>query len=139
MDLKAIQALMRQFDTSSLTELKLNDEQTTIYFSKQAAPTEVTPSGDEHILQRQPTKPGISNSQVIIAPIVGSVHLGATPNQVFKPVGAHVAVGDTVALIEAMKMMTEVKSSVAGTITAINVTDEETVEYGQTLFTITLD
>ncbi|MEJ1320640.1 biotin/lipoyl-containing protein [Latilactobacillus sakei] len=51
-------------------------------------------------------------------------------------VGQTVAVGDVVCVIEAMKMMTEVKSTVVGTITEILVQNEELVEYQQPLFKV---
>lgn len=145
MDLKTIQELMRQFDTSSLTELKISQDNSLIYFSKQDVKsvelpesTTVVSGGDEAPMIA--SAPNLSTkTATIIAPIVGVVHLSVNDDQPpFKQVGSRVAVGETVALIEAMKMMTEVKSSVAGIISAIDVANEETVEYGQVLFTITL-
>lgn len=137
MDLQAIRELLAQFDNSSLTELKIEQANTAIYFSKNTtAPQKVNLThGDE-----QPTPQSAVDLVPIIAPIVGTVYLQASPTQsVFKQVGDHVAVGETVALIEAMKMMTEIKSQVAGVITEIGVMPEQIVEYGHVLFTVQPD
>ncbi|MEJ1323893.1 biotin/lipoyl-containing protein [Latilactobacillus sakei] len=60
----------------------------------------------------------------------------APADPAFVKVGQTVAVGDVVCVIEAMKMMTEVKSTVVGTITEILVQNEELVEYQQPLFKV---
>ncbi|CAH0418377.1 acetyl-CoA carboxylase biotin carboxyl carrier protein [Periweissella ghanensis] len=149
MDLKAISELLRQFDASNLTELRLDDAESHLYFSKHETPAPVVADadkvGDVPVPDSQAT---VNSDQIntttrtedIIAPIVGTVYLQPAANQApFKQVGQRVQVGETVALIEAMKMMTDIKSTVAGTITSINVNPEQTVEYGQVLYTVTVD
>ena len=51
-------------------------------------------------------------------------------------VGQHIQEGDTVCIIEAMKVMNEIKATVSGTVLSINVSDGETVEYDQVLMMI---
>ncbi|CAH0416114.1 acetyl-CoA carboxylase, biotin carboxyl carrier protein [Periweissella fabaria] len=149
MDLKAISDLLVQFDASTLMELRLDDAESHLYFSKQTNSISSDTSGQLDTASPVPDSQAtvavekvdkVTNEEVIIAPIVGTVYLQPAPDKpMFKQVGEHVNVGETVALIEAMKMMTDIKSSVAGTITSVNVMPEQTVEYGQVLYTVTLD
>lgn len=149
MDLKAISDLLGQFDASTLMELRLDDAESHLYFSKLESPAPVVNNNDKVGDVPIPDSQAIINGEQastttqtedIIAPIVGTVYLQPTVNQaMFKQVGQRIQVGETVALIEAMKMMTEIKSTVAGTIISINVKPEQTVEYGQVLYTVAVD
>ena len=76
----------------------------------------------------------------IVAPMVGTVYLQPKPDApMFKKVGDKVAVGETVAIIEAMKLMTEIHSEVSGTISDILVENEEVVDYNKPLYVVTED
>lgn len=73
----------------------------------------------------------------IDAPMVGSVYLQPEPSKpTFVKVGSAVKKGDVVCVIEAMKMMTEIKSDVTGIVKEVLVKNEELVEFGQPLFRI---
>ena len=68
---------------------------------------------------------------------MGTVYLQPKPDQpAYVEVGSKVNKGDVVCVIEAMKMMTEIKSDYSGIVTAIHVDNEELVEVEQPLFTI---
>jgi acetyl-CoA carboxylase biotin carboxyl carrier protein len=83
---------------------------------------------------------GTDNSVLIEAALVGTVYLKPKPDAAaFKEVGDHVNIGEQVAIIEAMKLMTPVKSEVAGTIKEILVEEEDVVDYGHALFRIQPD
>jgi acetyl-CoA carboxylase biotin carboxyl carrier protein len=74
------------------------------------------------------------------APLVGTVYLQPKPGApAFVKVGDRVEEGDVVCVIEAMKMMTEIKSDHAGIVSAINVKDGELVEVEQPLITLKED
>lgn len=78
-----------------------------------------------------------SNTAKIKAPLVGIVYLQASPDKPqYKKPGDHVKKGEVVCMIEAMKMMTEIKSEFTGTIDKILVSNEEVVEYDQPLITV---
>ena len=78
------------------------------------------------------------NRHQIKAPLVGTVYLQAKPKQPpYVTVGQHIHKGDIVCVVEAMKMMTEIKSDVDGVVTSIDVDNGELVECDQSLFTIT--
>lgn len=78
-----------------------------------------------------------ANTKTIDAALVGVVYLAPSPEApVFKKVGDRVEVGEVVCIVEAMKIMNEIKSPVAGTITEVLVDNQMIVEYGQPLFIV---
>jgi glutaconyl-CoA/methylmalonyl-CoA decarboxylase subunit gamma len=74
--------------------------------------------------------PVAAGAGAVVAPLGGVVH------SIDVPLGHAVAVGDKVATIEAMKMKTEVRAKLAGTVTAIAVKANDSVETGQVLMTL---
>ncbi|MBS4770256.1 acetyl-CoA carboxylase biotin carboxyl carrier protein [Carnobacteriaceae bacterium zg-ZUI240] len=79
----------------------------------------------------------IETGQTVNSPLVGVAYLAPSPDApTFKKVGDVVAVGDVLCIVEAMKIMNEIKSDVAGTISAVLVENQEIVEFGQPLFRI---
>jgi acetyl-CoA carboxylase biotin carboxyl carrier protein len=73
----------------------------------------------------------------VTSPMVGTVYLASAPGaKSFTTVGAKVKVGDTLAIIEAMKVMNPIKSTKGGTVTQILVEDGQPVEFGQPLVVI---
>ena len=77
------------------------------------------------------------SGDLINSPMVGTFYASASPgSKPFVSVGDHVNEGDVVCIVEAMKMMNEIKSEFSGEVLSINVEDSQPVEYGQTLFEI---
>jgi acetyl-CoA carboxylase biotin carboxyl carrier protein len=73
----------------------------------------------------------------VTAPMVGTFYVAATPGaKPFVDIGSEVNVGDTLCIIEAMKMMNQIESDKAGRVTAILVKNGDPVEFGQPLFII---
>ena len=78
-----------------------------------------------------------ANGETIKSPMVGTVYLSSAPDKdVFVSVGTKVTKGQTVCIIEAMKLMNEIESEFDGTITEILIQNEQMVEYGQPMFKI---
>jgi acetyl-CoA carboxylase biotin carboxyl carrier protein len=74
---------------------------------------------------------------MVKSPMVGTFYRAATPGaKAFVEVGSQVKEGDTVCIIEAMKILNEIEADKAGTITQILCENGQAVEYGQPLFTI---
>ena len=74
------------------------------------------------------------------APLVGIVYLAPKPGaDPYFQVGDHVKKGDVVCIIESMKMMNEIKSTVSGTVKAVKVDNESLVEYDQPLLIVQED
>ncbi|NVY96688.1 acetyl-CoA carboxylase biotin carboxyl carrier protein [Lactobacillus sp. DCY120] len=155
MNFEQIQTLIQQVNASDLREFKLDFEGNSLYLSKNQtalapAPTpavETTPAPAANVPAvetKTPApapvavgKPQAAAGTAIKAPLVGIVYLQPSPDQpAYKKVGDHVAKGDVVCVIEAMKMMTEVKSEISGTVQEILVSNEEVVEYDQPLLTV---
>jgi acetyl-CoA carboxylase biotin carboxyl carrier protein len=73
----------------------------------------------------------------VAAPMVGTFYAAASPGSApYVQVGDRVKEGDTLCIIEAMKMMNQIDADVAGVIKSIRVQNGEPVEYGQTLIVI---
>lgn len=83
------------------------------------------------------TKHPVHDGHEVTSPMVGTAYLASTPGaDPFVAVGQHVKVGDTLCLIEAMKMFNKIEADVAGTISARLIDNGTPVEYDQPLFII---
>jgi len=77
------------------------------------------------------------DGHVVTAPMVGTFYNASSPGSApFVQVGDRVNVGDTLCIVEAMKMMNAIEAEISGTIKSIRVQNGEPVEYGQILFVI---
>ena len=77
------------------------------------------------------------NLKEVKAPLIGTFYESPDPDSpAFVSVGDHVEKGDTLCIVEAMKLMNEIKSEFTGKVVEIKATKESMVEYGQTLFVI---
>lgn len=156
MTLEEIQAIIRQINDSEIREINLDYQDIHLYLNKNKISHQKNEAVDqkstsvkpveklEQPLQASQTDLGTPAKSVeqettaIKAPLVGVIYLQPSPDKpAYKSVGDHVSVGEVVCVIEAMKMMTEIKSKVAGTISKILVENEEVVEYDQPLFEVT--
>ncbi len=80
---------------------------------------------------------GEANANLVKSPIVGTVYRAPDPNAAaFVNVGDRVKVGQVLCIIEAMKLMNEIESEVAGEIVKIHVENGQAVQYGDVLFTV---
>lgn len=128
---------MHNFAESPTRELEINDGSFHLYLSKNRQaqeetkePMMVKPSNDE-------VSDPSANNKEIKAPLVGTVYLQPKPDaEPYVKVGDAVKKGDVVCVIEAMKMMTEIKSEFSGIVKKIQVSNEELVEVNQPLLTI---
>ncbi|MFQ7235847.1 MAG: acetyl-CoA carboxylase biotin carboxyl carrier protein [Enterococcus hulanensis] len=155
MEINEVKELLNQFNDSNLTEFDLREGSFELYMNKnQTNRQTVAPVQTEQSVESTPAAPAVqaaptSNSetvsvvetkaegQVITSPIVGIVYLQPSPEQdAYKSVGDTVKQGETVCIIEAMKLLNEITSDFDGTITEILVENEDVVEYGQPLFRI---
>ena len=144
MEPPAVQKIMEQIEDSTARELELTDGDFHLRLSKNRA-AKASPASVEATPSPAPAAPAPTSAapqaaevaQTIKAPLVGTVYLQPKPGaKPYLQVGQQVNAGDVVCVIEAMKMMTEVKSQVAGTVKAVLVEDEQLVEVDQPLFTV---
>ena len=149
MTFEEIEKLIAEINQSDITKLDLDFKGGHIKIDKsQATPAEIGTerSADQPEAKRlqETNHQELSNLDTpkqktlkIKAPLVGIVYLQASPEKPqYKKPGDHVNKGDVVCVIEAMKMMTEIKSDFTGTIDKILVTNEQVVEYDQPLITV---
>ncbi|MGO2083550.1 acetyl-CoA carboxylase biotin carboxyl carrier protein [Vagococcus sp.] len=148
-----LKELLAFFDTSSIRELDLSLKEVQLYVSKQEMsrherPTSqvfkseevverTDPSELENRDQQKEDKISLEAKHLVEAPLVGVVYEASEPGSApFKSIGDRVEVGETLCIIEAMKIMNEIKSEVSGEIVAICFENEAVVEYGAPLFKI---
>ena len=131
---QAMKALLDAFDRSDWQEMTVTVGGDSLRVSRQA-------TGDGAAAPA-PTAPGPEAAApgagtVVSSPSVGLFWRAPSPGApAFVEVGAHVAAGETVAIVEVMKLMSHVSAPVAGVVTAIMVENGATVEYGEPLITI---
>ncbi len=150
LNIEEIRGLIADLENSSLREFKVVDGEFSLHLSKNkneavvnapvqtpvVAPAAVT--SDQAQIAAEPET--LTTGTKIVAPMVGTVYLQPKPDApMFKQVGDKVSVGETVAVIEAMKLMTEIHSEVSGTVAEILVANEEVVDYNKPLYRITTD
>ena len=159
MNLNEIKDLMAQFDQSSLKEFSYKNGTDELVFSKNEAklvaetspaPQPVIPAVAPTAAPQAPTTTpaaeGVSESSVtesvaegdlVESPLVGVAYLAAGPDKPnFVSVGDTVKKGQTLVIIEAMKVMNEIPAPKDGVVTEILVTNEEMVEFGEGLVRI---
>ncbi|MGO0154952.1 acetyl-CoA carboxylase biotin carboxyl carrier protein [Leuconostoc mesenteroides] len=150
LNIEEIRGLIADLENSSLREFKVIDGEFSLHLSKNKSesvvntpvqtqatvPNAIAPEQTQVAAESEAPKAGTE----IVAPMVGTVYLQPKPDApMFKQVGDKVSVGETVAVIEAMKLMTEIHSEVSGTVAEILVANEEVVDYNKPLYRITTD
>jgi acetyl-CoA carboxylase biotin carboxyl carrier protein len=147
MDLEPILALIKALDSSSLQRLKLTSGDFTLELEKgqtyilEESPKEPTRTSAPKQSVEEPVQPQEkkSNYHVIKSPLVGTFYRSPSPEAPpFVEIGDIVSPGQTLCIIEALKVMNEIESDVRGKIENILVENGEIVEYGQPLFEISL-
>ena len=144
LDLEVISEIIRIFKESDIAKLELSTKDFKIKLSKfgefQAVPTislnNLQPTQEAPKVEVKEEK----NIHIVKSPIVGTFYRAPAPGaKPFVEVGSRVKKGDVLCIIEAMKIMNEVKSDVDGIIEEILVENGQPVEYGQPLFKIRLE
>lgn len=152
MTFSEIKELLELFESGSIREMDLKKDDVSLYLSKnemkhqvvndslQNRVVEPTLTSDTSVLEKkESTEPlkDVTEGKTIDSPIVGVVYTASEPTAPnFVSVGDKVNTGDTLCIIEAMKIMNEVKSEFSGTITEILIENEDVVEFSQPLFRI---
>jgi len=142
MDIRKIKKLIDLVNENNIAEIEIHEEKESIRvtLNKEQIVQASTPIMQQ---SKQNSLPELNKIEAVIAkhtvnsPMVGSVYLSATPgSKHFVDIGQQVKTGDTLCLIEAMKMFNRIESDKSGTITARLVENAQAVEYGQPLFVI---
>ena len=142
MDIRKIKKLIEMLQDSDLTEIEVKEgeESVRIARGKTLSNESQYQSTIAPVISLPPDKASISPEEIgssIKSPIVGTFYRKPAPDQPpFVEVGSIVNVGDVVCIVEAMKMMNEIKSEFAGKVLSINIEDGEPVEFDQSLIVI---
>ena len=135
MDVRKIKTLIELINSSDIAEIEIKEGEESVRISRTsaAAPTMMAaPVTTEAAPAVQP-----QSGEIIESPMVGTFYRASSPTtKAFVEVGQTVAVGDTLCIIEAMKMLNQIESDKAGTITQVLVDNEQPVEFGQPLFVV---
>ena len=147
MDIRKVKKLIEMLEESSLSEIEIREGEEAIRISRGSsggtqvvhmapAPMHAAPHATPAAPAATPA-PALPAGHAVISPMVGTFYRSASPEaKSFVDVGSQVNVGDTLCIIEAMKMMNEIESDKAGVIKAILKENGQPVEYGETLFII---
>ena len=152
MDVKEIKKLIDLMQKNDLCELEIQDGDKRVVLKRgpgEAAPAlAISPIAQTHLPAvpaavqpaAQATVAGPSEDQEfesIVSPMVGTFYLSANPESpVYINVGDNVTAETVVCIVEAMKVMNEIKAGIAGTIEKVMVRNGEAVEFGQPMFLV---
>jgi acetyl-CoA carboxylase biotin carboxyl carrier protein len=144
MDIRKIKKLIEMIEESGIAELEVKEGEESIRISRySAAPAPVAYAAPVSAPLAAPAAaPAVAEESavtghVVKSPMVGTFYRSASPGtKVFVEVGQAVQVGETLCIIEAMKILNQIESDANGVIKQILVNNAEPVEYGQPLFII---
>ncbi len=148
MDISQIRKLIRLIQSSDVTEIEVTQGDQTVRISRQgsgapaAAPAAATyvpaPAAAPVATEAPATEPAHSEEHQVTSPMVGTFYAAPSPDaEPFVQAGQKVQKGETLCIIEAMKMMNEIEAEYSGVVEAILVENATPVEYGQPIFIIT--
>ncbi|MCQ2738964.1 MAG: acetyl-CoA carboxylase biotin carboxyl carrier protein [bacterium] len=139
-DLDYVERLVKILTNNGLSEISLEDGEQAITIRKDSPEVFAVPAQTPTTIpvkenqSEDAIKCVIDNGKVITSPMVGTFYMSTSPDaESFVEVGSEVNEGDVVCIIEAMKLMNEIKSEISGKIKQICVKNGEPVEYGQVL------
>ena len=152
MDIRKVKKLIELLEESGIAEIEISEGEESVRISRNgqqnitpmmmpsamhmpaaAAPAPVAVAAAEAV----EAKESVPTGHIVKSPMVGTYYSAASPGaKAFVDIGTEVNVGDTLCIIEAMKMMNQIESDKAGRVTAVLVKNGDPVEFGQTLFII---
>jgi acetyl-CoA carboxylase biotin carboxyl carrier protein len=153
MDIRKVKKLIELLEESGISEIEISEGEESVRISRYPKPGTVTTtvapvaapapspaptaaSGAAAAAPAEPAAPPVRGQQVT-APMVGTFYSGPAPgSKPFVEIGTEVKPGDTLCVIEAMKMMNQIESEFAGRVVSILVENGSPVEFGQPLFVI---
>ncbi len=150
MDIRKVKKLMELLEESGMSEIEIKEGEESVKISRygnspapaqhpiqsfvqQQAPVSSAPASQTASPNEQPQETG----QSVTSPMVGTFYSAPSPTaKPFVSIGQKINQGDTVGIIEAMKIMNQIESDQSGTVIEILVKDGEAVEFGQSLIVV---
>ncbi len=156
MDIRKIKKLIELLEESDLLEIEVVEGEESVRLTRAGAvaapvhatipvaapaapliPATGTMPGEAPAAAADPEEESIPEGELVRAPMVGTFYAASSPEaEPFVGMGAQVAVGDTLCIIEAMKMFNQIEADIAGTVVAVLVETGQPVEFDQPLFVI---
>jgi acetyl-CoA carboxylase biotin carboxyl carrier protein len=149
MDIRKVKKLIEMLEESSLAEIEINEGEESIRISRASsvtpsapvyaapAPAPIAPAATAADSSPADSGAAVADGHAVKSPMVGTFYRSSSPGaQPFTEVGKQVDVGDTLCIIEAMKMLNEIESDKAGVVKAILKDNAQPVEFGEALFII---
>ncbi|KJR36885.1 acetyl-CoA carboxylase, biotin carboxyl carrier protein [Vibrio navarrensis] len=152
MDIRKIKKLIELVEESGISELEISEGEESVRISRHgqmmAAPAPIhyaaapamapAPVAAAPVAEATPAAaPAVSAGHKVLSPMVGTFYRSPSPDsKAFIEVGQSVKAGDTLCIVEAMKMMNQIEADKSGVVTAILVEDGQPVEFDQPLVVI---
>ena len=153
MDIRKVKKLIELLDESGIAEIEITEGEEAVRISRYPTGVAAAPAPAPMPVAAAPQAPAAApaaaapaaepaaapeeEGYLVSAPMVGTFYSASSPGAAsYVQVGDRVSEGDTLCIIEAMKMMNQIEADVSGVIKSIRVQNGEPVEYGQTLFVI---
>jgi len=146
MDIRKIKKLIEMLEESNLGEIEIKEGEESIRISRagSAAPVAQWMNAPAPVAApvaaapvAAPAAPSLPTGHMVTSPMVGTFYRSPSPSAAsFVEVGSQVKVGDTLCIIEAMKILNTIESDKAGTVKAILKENGQPVEFGESLFVI---
>jgi len=147
-DIRKIKKLIELLESSSLTELEIHEGEESVKLSRNTqtvtvatavpAPTvAATPVVAQTTAEPSEASAPIEDGNIQRSPMVGTFYTASSPDaEPFAKVGQKVEVGDTLCVVEAMKMFNQIESEFTGTVTKILVENGQPIEFDEPLYVI---
>ncbi len=148
MDIRKVKKLIELLDESGIAEIEITEGEDSVRISRYSqnapiaapvaavAPIAAAPAVAPSAAPAAPVEPEEDGFEVT-APMVGTFYAASSPGAApYVQVGDRVNEGDTLCIIEAMKMMNQIETDVSGVVKSIRLQNGEPVEFGQTLIVI---
>ncbi|MEM7256954.1 MAG: acetyl-CoA carboxylase biotin carboxyl carrier protein [Pseudomonadota bacterium] len=152
MDIRKVKKLIELLEESGISEIEIKEGEESVRISRSltapvvpvaAAPvTQVSvpqapPPPAAPVVQPEAAAPAAADGTVVESPMVGTFYSSPSPGSpAFVAVGQTVKPGDTICIVEAMKILNQIESEISGTVKAVLVEDGAPVEFGQPLMVV---
>jgi acetyl-CoA carboxylase biotin carboxyl carrier protein len=146
MDIRKIKKLIELVEESGINELEISEGEESVRISRggtvmqaapmmQAAPAPAAPAAAAPVVATEAAP--VETGHIVRSPMVGTFYAAGSPDApAFVEVGQHVNAGDTLCILEAMKMMNQIEADKSGVIKQILAQNEDAIEFDQPLFII---
>ena len=153
MDIRKVKKLIELVEESGIAELEINEGEESVRISRYGAtpapapvnyapgpapaPAAAAPPAEAPATTESEEEEGLPSGHIVKSPMVGTFYSSPSPGtKAFVAVGDSVSEGDTICIVEAMKILNQIEADVSGTVKAVLVDNAQPVEYGQPLMII---